>query len=203
MIDQLQTPHSEPKCLTSGELCYFIGEVFIAFGQTLAHFVASEATYRNLLAGFSDLLGYQFANGLGRIFDKRLIEQHYFLVEFVQSPLDNFLNYLLRLVGILWVAQRLRARDFALLIDSVRGNIRARNVSRLGGGNVHGHVFYELLKLDWKGDFKKGMALYVEDKDEKGKKKGTKTTAKAADKPAEKPADKTTDSPKPTEPTKP
>src|SRR6266849_3400950 len=91
----------EPRNLVSAELRDFTTTMAVALGQARAHLVAGKTENRNLLAKFGDLLRQQFTYGLGRIFDERLVEQHNFFVELVQTPFDNFFDHLFGLICVL------------------------------------------------------------------------------------------------------
>src|SRR4249920_4134095 len=78
--------------LVTGKLRYFILEIVVAFAQTFAHFVTRESPNRHFLAGLGDLFGDEFADSLGRLFNKRLVKQDKLFIEFVQPAFDNLVD---------------------------------------------------------------------------------------------------------------
>src|ERR1700741_389059 len=105
-MQQLRTPHSE-QSLVAGQLRYFILEIVIAFAKALAHLVTSEAANGDLLASLGNFFSDHLAHGLRRLFDKRLIEQDELFIEFIESALNDFVDYLIRFVGVLRIVLRL------------------------------------------------------------------------------------------------
>src|ERR1044071_7830798 len=81
----------------------FAGEVVFALGEALAHLVAREAADGDALARLGDLLREQLVDGLGRVLDERLVEEHRLLEELVEAALDDLLDDLLGVVRVLRV----------------------------------------------------------------------------------------------------
>ncbi len=90
---ELETRNSRLETyLACSKLGNLVAEIVLALSEALAHLVASKAAHGDTLPDCRNLLSYQFADCLGRLFDERLIEQHHFFVELVEPPLDDLVD---------------------------------------------------------------------------------------------------------------
>src|SRR6266852_6614001 len=133
--------------LLAGELRNFALEIIAAFLKAFAHFVTREPANRDFLAGLCDFLGDQFADCLFFFFYERLIQKHGLFIELVEAAFDNLIDHVVGLAPVLWIVLRLLTRDLALCLQKLSRDLLARNIARLGRGDMHGDIFNELLKV--------------------------------------------------------
>jgi hypothetical protein len=77
----------------------------------------------------------------------------------MKPAFDNFVDDLIRLVGVLRIILGLGAGNFSLLLQSLIGYVVLRDIARLSCGDVHSNVLNELLKLITTRH-KVGLAVY-------------------------------------------
>src|SRR6516225_3095382 len=75
--------------VSTERLCHVARQIVFALLDSLAHLEAREASHRDLLADFSDLIGDQILDLLLVVVDPRLIDQAEGLVELFQLAGDD------------------------------------------------------------------------------------------------------------------
>src|SRR5712692_3641243 len=133
--------------ILSGKLRDFVAKIVAAFLKAFTHFVTRETANRNFLAGLCDFLGDQLADGFLFFLDERLIQKHGLFIELVEAAFNDLVDHVVRFVPVLRIVFGLLARDLALFVQDGGRNLFARNITRLGRGDVHRDVLNQLVKL--------------------------------------------------------
>jgi hypothetical protein len=92
------------------------------------------------------IFSHQFADGFARVFDERLIEQNVFFVIFAEATFDDFVQNVFGFVGVFRIVFNCSSKISRSLSSSSAELLRV-DITRVNGGNVHRHVFDELLKF--------------------------------------------------------
>src|SRR5688500_17303784 len=90
-----------------------------------------------------------------------LIQQNRLFIKLVESAFDNLVDNLVGLARILWIVPGLGARDLSFLVQISHSHFFARDKSGLGCRDMHGNVFYQLLKL-FAARYEVGLAVHFD-----------------------------------------
>src|SRR5580658_3955655 len=109
----------------------------------VAHLVAGKPRNSDIFAQLGDFRLDQLADGEAGFLDEGLLEQADLFIIFRHSPFDDAVDH----VGGFAFERGPAALHVALFLERLGGHILLADVPRVGGGDMHGEIVHQFLKI--------------------------------------------------------